>query len=269
MKRGRLLGLRTNHRGLIVLCLCLLTLAIAVASQAAAQNGEQHTILVPSVFSSVVHREKGFVEYEELSINHLGSGQVDHWSVTVTSSENITITVAPAAVTNILLTVVDESDTRLVENYDNAPAGEVETIVGLPVDSAGPLEIQVFSNTPISSDYALMVMDESSYKFHFRGTLDPGAMESDALAEESDHFWFFSAAEGDSLSMQVTPNDSGDAYVELYGPGASRLLTIDNKGNGEAEVLDNYPIADTGMYSIRVGEFDFAAMNYSIVAVIE
>ena len=208
---------------------------------------------------------KGQLDYEDLVMSTLESGAVDSWTLTIDSQEFLTITVAPASSANILLSVLTENGQIVVDRHDQAPAGEVETITNLSLSEPGSYQIQISSDPTEESNYALMVMNAESYNFNFRGTLSPGEQRSDSLPANSDHFWFFSASDGETISMQVTPYDQGDAYVELYGPDGSRLLTIDDSDNGEAEILDNHSILATGMYGIRVGEFDYFAMSYQIV----
>ena len=208
---------------------------------------------------------KGQLGYEDLVISNLQSGAIDNWTINVDRADFITITVAPAASANILLTVFDETGHAVVDRHDQAFAGEVETITNLSVSEPGTYRIQIAAAPAEPTDYALMVMDSASYHFYFRGTLYPGAPRSDSLLIENDHFWFFSAADGETISLQVTPDDLGDAYVELYGPDGSRLLTLDEADVGEAERLDNHNILATGMYAVRIGEFNFGPMSYQIV----
>ncbi len=208
---------------------------------------------------------KGETGFEDLSIGTLASGAIDDWTVTVSSSDFITITVAPASSANMIFSVLNDSGQIIVDQQDQAPAGKVETITNLSLPEASTYHIHIATDPAEQTDYALMVMNSESYSFTFRGTLTSGAQRSDSLAADSDHFWFFHAADGETISLQVTPNGEADAYVELYGPDGSRLLTLDNGGSGEAEILENHSILATGMYSIRVGEFDFTEMSYQIV----
>jgi hypothetical protein len=208
---------------------------------------------------------KGQLNYEDLVMSALESGAVDNWTLTIDSQEFLTITVAPASSANILISVLAENGQIVVDRQDQAPIGEVETISNLSLGKPGSYQIHISSEPAEESDYALMVMNAESFNFDFRGTLSSGEQSTDSLSADSDHFWFFSASDGEIISMQVTPNDQGDVYTELYGPDGSRLLTIDNNLSGEAEKLDNYGIPDTGMYGVLVGEYDFAAMSYQII----
>ena len=110
-----------------------------------------------------------------------------------------------------------------------------------------------------------MFMDADSYSFIFRGRLLENSSRSDALAENNDHFWFFDVQGGESVSFSITPESGKDPYIELYDPAGARMLTIDDTEGGEVESLDSYTLLDSGMYGIRVAEFEFLPMSYQIV----
>jgi hypothetical protein len=208
---------------------------------------------------------KGHLDYEDLVMSSLQSGAVDSWTITIDSSDFLTVTVAPASSANMILSVLDASGQIIVDRQNQSPAGEVETIANLSLMEPGSYQIHIATDPAEQTNYALMVMDSRSYSFDFRGTLIPGAQRTDSLPEDNDHFWFFSASDSETINLRVTPYEDADAYVELYGPDGSRLLTLDDNDSGEAEILDNHSILATGMYGIRVGEFDFAAMSYQII----
>ena len=208
---------------------------------------------------------KGQTDFEELIIEQLAAGTVDAWTVNVRSSDSVTITVAPELTADIAFTVLKNDGQTIVNNHAQVSAREVETVHNLDVSSVAWIQIEVSADPASDIDYAIMVLDEVSYNFSFQGTLDFDSQRTGTLAEDTDHYWFFSATDGDTIDMRITPNGDADAYVELYGPDGSRLLTLDHNGGGEAEVLVNQIIYATGMYGIRVGEFDFDAMSYQIV----
>ena len=109
-----------------------------------------------------------------------------------------------------------------------------------------------------------MLLDQESYNFVLRGTFFENGSRNDVLAADMDHFWFFNAGEGDRLSLTVTPDLDSDPYIELYNPAADRILTLDETLEGEAESLEDYPLEESGLYSIRIGEFYFLPMTYQI-----
>lgn len=208
---------------------------------------------------------KGSAQFEDLIISRLENGDTDSRTVSVASSTALTITVAPATEANIILTVLDPNGQVIADRQDQAGDGEVETITNLEAPESGAYEIQISSDSGEATDYALMVLDSDSYNFEFMGTIDMGSQRGDELAVDNDHFWFFAANDGESINLVVTPTDERDPYVELYGPNGSLLETIDRTGGGEAEELNDFPMLATGMYSVRVGEFDFEPMSYLII----
>jgi hypothetical protein len=208
---------------------------------------------------------KGTLDFEELVMSNLENGAVDSWDITLDSSDFLTVTVAPASSANMVISVIDPNGQILVDKQNQSPAAEVETISNLSIRESGTYHIQISSDPAEPSNYALMVSDNSSYEFIFRGTLNPDQQRSDSLPEDVDVFWFFTAADGENFNLEVTPNGDVDAYVELYGPDAVRLLTLDEKEAGEPEYLTDHSILASGMYAIRVGEFDFEPMIYQII----
>jgi hypothetical protein len=207
---------------------------------------------------------KGQLEIEELTMGALNSGMIDNWTISLDHGDYVTVTVAPGALVNITLSVLDDTGVPIIDGQDLAPAGEVETIYGLYLTHPGLYQLYITAEPNDYTNYALMVLDSKSYSFIFKGSLRDSSPRSELLAGDTDHFWFFSASDGESINMSVTPSGQGDPYLELYGPDGARLLTIENTGNGETETLENYSILANGMYAIRVGEFDFAEMSYQI-----
>jgi hypothetical protein len=59
------------------------------------------------------------------------------------------------------------------------------------------------------------------------------------------------------------PDDSTDVFLEIYGPDANLISPafISVGGNGVTEQLQ-WNLPEDGLYSIRVGEWNFAAGSY-------
>ena len=208
--------------------------------------------------------DKGELNAEDLIISNLGAGTTDRWTLDLAAGDSITITVAPATATDIVLSLFDSNNVALVNERNAASVGAPETITNFNINSPGIHTVQIKTVQGIETDYALMFMDADSYSFIFRGRLTPNAPQNGNVEADTDHFWFFNASSGDSVSFTITPNDNGDPYVELYDPSGSRILTIDDTGSGEVESLNNYTLLDSGMYGIRVAEFDFQRMSYTV-----
>jgi hypothetical protein len=207
---------------------------------------------------------KGDLNVEDLVISNIGAANLDRWSLDLVAGDAITITVASATLNDIVLSLFDSEDVALVNEQNNSLAGNPETITNININNPGIHTIQVRTTNGSQTDYAIMFMDSDSYSFIFKGLLDENTARSGNVAADTDHFWFFNATNSDTVSFVVTPNNAGDPYIELYDPDGERILTIDDTGDGEVERLDNYTLLDGGMYGIRVAEFDFQPMSYSI-----
>lgn len=221
-------------------------------------------IYLPAVFNNFSPESKSRLDTEDLVISSLAAGTADHWTMDLAAGDMVTITVAPGNSADIVLSVLDSSDLILVDQQNLSPAGEVETISNLKITNPGIYSLLIETVQGKQTDYALMLMDALSYSFVFRGTLQDNDSRSDSLPAEVDHFWFFNAQSGETVSFTITPDSIGDAYVELYDPAGLRVMTIDDTGQGGAESLQNYAITTGGLYSIRVAEFEFEAMDYQI-----
>jgi hypothetical protein len=220
------------------------------------------TVYVPLILNNYPPASKGNLDVENLYISSLPADTVDHWTMDLLAGDSVTITVAPGNPVDILLTLLDSSGPLHQQNL--SPTGEVETIVDLDIAKAGTYELLVQSVNGQATDYALLFLDQDSYSFVFRGTLQDGDTRTDSLPADVDYFWFFNGLAGQAASFTITPDGSGDPYIELYDPEGARILTLDDTAIGETESLENYMLLDSGLYSIRVAEFDFQEMDYQI-----
>lgn len=225
-------------------------------------------IYLPAVFNNFPLESKppvskGSLDLKDLVINSLAAGTADRWTMDLAAGDMVTITVAPGNSADIVLSVLDSSDLILIDQQNLSPAGEVETITDLKISNPGIYSLLIDTVQGKQTDYALMIMDHS-YSFVFRGTLFANDSRSDSLTEYMDHFWFFNAQSGETVSFTITPDSNGDAAIGLYDPAGLRVMTIDDTGQGEAESLQNYAVTTGGLYSIRVAEFEYEAMDYQI-----
>jgi hypothetical protein len=233
-------------------------------SEAQATSTATITPVASTTPSNAIIVDKGDMIAEKLNISNLAMANIDRWSLELVAGDTITITVAPATMNDIILSLFDSNNVALVNEQNFFTAGMPETITNVDISDPGIHTIQVRTANGNQTDYAIMFMDSDSYTFIFKGLLDKNTAKSGNVDADTDHFWFFNATNSDSVSFVVTPNNAGDPYIELYNPDGERILTIDDTGEGEAETLDNYTLLDGGMYGIRVAEFDFQPMAYSI-----
>ncbi|RMG96520.1 MAG: hypothetical protein D6706_10075, partial [Chloroflexi bacterium] len=165
---------------------------------------------------------------------------------------------------DIVISIIDPNGATILEQ-NNAPAGEVERIEGLPLTIIGQYQIHVRTANGSMTDYAIMYLDDSAYTFVFMGILTYGETRSNiTLPEENDHFWHFYGTAGENITINITPGADGDVFLELYAPSTDKISGfVDDGLMGEAEQYST-TLPETGIYSIRTGEFDFAATTYTI-----
>ena len=238
--------------------------------QAPRAEAETEILYLPLIFNNFdPARTFKFFEVDDLVISTLNAETDGHWFIYLTGGDTITLSAAPGMMVDIILSVFDEDGIALVDNQNLSPAGEVETIGGFTIPETGRFEVVVGTAQGDETDYALMLLDQDSYPFVLQGTFFENGSKNGSLPLDTDNFWFFNAQSGQHLSFTVTPSDEGDPYVELYNPAVQRLLVIDDNLDGEPESLENYTLLDSGLYAIRIGEFNFLTMDYQITLSVE
>jgi hypothetical protein len=116
------------------------------------------------------------------------------------------------------------------------------------------------------AEYALMLLFEDSLNFLFKPIITYGFEERDiALLSDSEHFWHFAGNQGDNILITADPDDATDVFLELYGPDADLISPsfLSAGDNGFTEQLQ-WELPEDGLYSIRVGEWNFAAGTYTL-----
>jgi hypothetical protein len=207
---------------------------------------------------------KGELETQDLVIEAIDAGVVHQWDFVAEASTVLTINVASRVETNMTVLVRPAGGQALLVQ-DEAQDGEPEiAVVDLP--DAGTYEVVLSVEDGAAGTYALLLADAESYAFAFRGTLVYGDAGSAEMAPETDHFWHFWGEAGDRIALLAAPNDQSDLFMELYGPDATLLLDnpVDEGGAGVPEALLNYELSATGLYAVRVGEFNFKFSDYTL-----
>ncbi|MCA9937773.1 MAG: PPC domain-containing protein [Anaerolineales bacterium] len=209
--------------------------------------------------------DKGSLEAQDLVIEILAAGLTDQWSFVVDNTDVLTINVDAPVDMNMVVTVLDGNN-NVIKTQDNATGGAPEIVV-TELPGAGTYFIRVNEATGQSGSYSMILQDSGAYPFIFQGTLVYGDAESALIVPNSDHFWHFMGNQGDSIAILVAPNDNeSDVFFELFGPDATDLLgePVDDGGAGVPEFLISFTLPETGFYAIHVGEYNFAAADYSI-----
>jgi len=229
---------------------------------------ESAMLYLPAAFSSFPDSSypayMGDLPFESLKISSLAAGATQRWTMVLMAGELITINAAPGKTADIILSISDDQGNLLVDRQNNSPPGEVESVEDLTINETGTYTLYVRAAGDMPADYALLLLDADSYELLFRGILLPNTPMDDALPAETDHIWLIGGQSGEYLTIFVVPSAGGDAYVEFYGPDGEILAIADENSLGEPEKIENYPLQQSGLYAVRVGEFYFNPMTYQI-----
>lgn len=203
-----------------------------------------------------------------LAMDRVGDNEAHRWEFTVQAGEVITVSAVAMPQANIRLEIRNTNgDTLVSEN--SAPAGSVEMIAGMNVESGGTLRILVQETGRQATHYALL-LDKSSYTgdsvYNLAGLLRYNQSQAGSLPANNDHIWIFPGEGEDTVTINLTPQGSADLLFHFYGPTGNPLLNDyrDDSGGGQSEFLMNYSLPDDGLYAVHVGETGLSEANYTL-----
>lgn len=202
----------------------------------------------------------------EILIMDLLNGSESHlWKFDNEVPNNIlTIQVVPAAQADIVITVYDPSGVQ-VANQNSAGTGILETIANLNLSREGIYEIVLTDKNQVGGDYALMVLDDFSF-FISLHQIDFGVPQNASFSIDEEQVWFFDGSANDTVSITAQPTSgTPDIGFELIGPFAESLEFVDELfESSDPEVLNDFPLADTGLHGIWLYGVDDSTINVSL-----
>jgi hypothetical protein len=206
--------------------------------------------------------EQGLLYADIIAVGALGNNSGHAWELTVQQSGTITVSAIADLETNIALTIERPNGSAVVNNLNDAGIGEAETAVFTA--DAGVYRVIV---TAVSGngDYALLALNELSFSTVLVGNLRYGDSLDATMPERTDHYWHFSGAAGDVISIIVTPSGIADMLFVLFDPEGNIVGEyVDDGQDGEPEALRNVTLPLTGYYSILLQEFFAESAEYRI-----
>ena len=216
----------------------------------------------PSPTPSGTIVDMGEMETQFLAVENLGNGEIHSWEIELVANSVITAYVATAA-EDVVLTLISPNR-EVLQEINAVPGGQVEKLTQ-PISAEGSYRLQIRTTTGSATDYAMMLDDSFSYAFVLRGFLRYGSSQTASLPDEHDHFWHFVGAAGEVIRITIIPDGDGDPFIKVYDTEAEDISGfVDETGPGEGEIYD-ITLPASGLYSVRVGEFDFLEMEYTIL----
>lgn len=203
--------------------------------------------------------EPGLLGFEQLEAN-----ERHNWPFLLDTSLTITVSVAAEPAADVVLAILDGSETPIVEQ-NQAPAGQLETIAGRTLDTDQEYFIQVYTTGGAPTSYVMTVWGDDSIALKARGILSPGSNTPDSIGENDVNYWFFAGTEGDTVTITVTPNGDRVMAFLLYWPDSTEIDEVYQDGEAGAPVTLTTQLPQTGMYTIQVEEWNFEAATYQIL----
>ncbi len=202
------------------------------------------------------------IDLGSLETSRLEPGETDRWPYQVTSPQVIKVQIGPEPDLNLAISVQDATG-RVLANGATGQPGRPVILQNINLSQAGAYEVLVSAQGGSRGDYAILITDEESYQFIFRGTLPDDDTVSGEIEPESDHIWQFKGKDNETISITGSPSENKDLFFRLFGPDGRLLIDLsDESPAGETETLANYTLPADGLYSLVVGEVDFGATEY-------
>jgi hypothetical protein len=193
----------------------------------------------------------------------LAAGTVDSWTMELTAGEIMYVYAIAPTPANLVLSVLKDGQT-LVNRQNMAPAGAPEFINAPTLPGGGVYSIHVATEAGQSTEYAIVGYTDLDFPSTFNGFIEPGTPRNAVqLPIDTTHFWFFTASAGDTLTLNLDPDEMADPIIDLFEPGGVFLDDVDDGEVGDSE-SQQITLSTTGMYIMRVWEYDFKVMTYNL-----
>lgn len=215
-------------------------------------------------------------EYDELQVDSInpddgsfGLDTLDEWQkhlwpLSVTTSQAVTISVAAEPVIDTVLAIRKESGEQILSQNEQS-YGELETINNFRLEPQTNYLIEVYSASGVGGDYILTVWgDDSEIVLNSRGILQSGTQESDTIAADHRHFWYFYATQGQTAVLDVPTSNGRVMLITLLDDNGDLVENDDGPVEYIEESLEATQLPATGLYIIWLEEVTYDPANYTI-----
>ncbi|GMQ79247.1 MAG: hypothetical protein BMS9Abin02_1815 [Anaerolineae bacterium] len=203
--------------------------------------------------------------YENIISSVVEAGAVKRWDFIGSENDITTISLAPELGLDVAIELISPDGATLVTQNEGGP-GETETIDQITLNSFGTYGIRVKSMNNSDGGFALALSDSESEAFLvYVAVLNLGTSGTEDVPAGTDHLFAFQGSAGDRVTFEVESVTASNMVLYLYSPGGDELEFIDDDESstiGAQEKLTSYPLPTSGMYTFRVGEWDFNAASY-------
>lgn len=197
----------------------------------------------------------------------LGPGEIHSWTLELSEDEIYDVKVIAPIPADIVLSFYRDGQ-PLVDRQNTAPAGTAE-VLAIRDQPIGDYEIRVQTEAGRSTEYIMLLSTPIDYELSSLGFLASGAPRANINMSEGEyHYWNFTAAAGNRITVTVTPGSDTSPFLTLFGPDG---VEIDGAGDGEPgePVVFEYTIEQDGLHTLSLEEYSAAEMTYTITLSIQ
>lgn len=201
---------------------------------------------------------------EEFAAVTLNANEVHSWSVAMTEDDSVTIyTIAPSPA-DVVMSIIKDGQ-PIVNRQNLAPAGEPEVLTLSDQSGEGTYQILVEVQGGQATDYAILPIFENDFPIRsIVGILTSGNPRTNvSIPANGTHYWFFEGETGQTLTIQLTPDAQTDPLLDIFGPDAQYLNTVDEGFEGDGETYE-LVLSEPGLYALRISELNYEVMIYSV-----
>lgn len=240
--------------------------AIAGTIELTAPTVDSSNETLPTGDSDLLNLSQGFLLFDDVMNGTLTANEQSVWDFIGLSGETIDITVQPLDGQDIVLDVVDETGTSILESGPVDNSFETEAITGLEITQSGTYFIVITGFSPEDAgEYTLTFVESGSSTTSGSGEV-PTAEGSVAYGqtvngtvptETGTSAFTFNGSAGDIISVVVEPDDELDVVIDVIDANGNSILYAGRDNYFGTEVV-MIVLPETGTYSIVVDAFDDA-----------
>jgi hypothetical protein len=202
--------------------------------------------------------------YRTAVTSQIAKDKFSIWIFAAREGQYATIVVAPQDNSRDLTLTLLTPSGRTIAQQDNGFAGDVETLVDIPLPETGSYMIQVGEFFNEAADYTLELALSDEPLYRDGGRLEINQSLEATLRPGGEDLWVFNGQAGQIISIILSPGAPFDAVFTLYAPDGSKIATLDEGYSGDAEILAFYPLPATGDYTIAVKSFGDNGGRYTL-----
>lgn len=208
------------------------------------------------------------IEFDELYKETLAAGGVNRWSFQGEPGDVVFISVSPVSDLNVSIELLDPNGSTLISRNQGS-GGQIENINQQSLNMSGIYEILIRSVDNSSGEYGVVLQTDDSQPFvTFRGNINYGNSQSNSVPVDVDDMWNFIGTTGDVVTIRAVATGSGDLVLYLIDPDASEAEFVDDNSTygppNDEEIIDQFTLQKTGLFTIGVGEGDFQSFGYTL-----